>query len=279
MTDDTTPIRKDKPASHIYHRFIDEAGDMTFFGKGKVDLLGTNGVSKAFMLGMVHIKQPLPEIRSLITDFTDQISTDPFFNEIPSIKKRIQKDGMFLHAKDDPPELRYKFFELLRDKIDFSLQVVVGRKDTGRFVNKHNSQEKEFYADLLSHLLKDKANYDRLVLNIADRASATRIQNLENALVKAHERYAKKKPDSSYKAKIAFNVQPYNREPLLAVVDYGLWSVQRIFEKGETRFYDSILPKVPLVIDLYDIEKFKDWANYYTPKHPLTKENVLHLDT
>jgi hypothetical protein len=114
------------------------------------------------------------------------------------------------------------------------------------------------------------------VLNIADRASATRIQNLENALVKAHERYAKKKPDGNYKAKIAFNVQPYNREPLLAVVDYGLWSVQRIFEKGETRFYDSIGQKVPLVIDLYDIEKFKDWANYYTPKHPLTKENVLH---
>jgi hypothetical protein len=62
------------------------------------------------MLGMVHLKQSLPEIRALISEFVADISNDPYFNEIPSIKKRLNKDGMFLHAKDDPPELRYKFF-------------------------------------------------------------------------------------------------------------------------------------------------------------------------
>lgn len=267
--------KKSKPTTHTYHRFIDEAGDMTFFGKGKVNLLGTDGVSKTFMLGMVHIKQPLTAIRKLIEDFTQDISNDPFFNEIPSIKKRLAKDGMFLHAKDDPPELRYKFFELLRNEIDFSLQVIVGRKMTRRFVAKHNSQEKEFYADLLSHLLKDKANYDKLVLNIADRGSATRIQNLESALVKAHERHLKKKPSGKYSADIVFNVQPYSQEPLLAVVDYGLWAVQRVFEKGETRFYDSIQDKIPLIIDLYDTDKYQNWQNYYSSKHPLTKDNHI----
>ncbi|HEY5667983.1 MAG TPA: hypothetical protein VIR03_02340 [Candidatus Saccharimonadales bacterium] len=265
---------KDKPTTHDYHRFIDEAGDMTFFGKGKVDLLGTDGVSNVFMLGMVHIKQPLPDVRRLIQQFVYEICADPLFNEIPSIKKRMDKDGMFLHAKDDPPELRSKFFEFLRGKIDYSLQVVVGRKKTTRFVNKHNSQEKEFYADLLSHLLKDKANYDKLVLNIADRASVTRIQNLESALLKAHECHQKKNK-GEYRAKIAFNVQPYNQELLLAVVDYGLWSVQRVFEKGETRFYESIKDKVPLVLDLYDVDHYAKWGNYYTPKHPLTKDNHI----
>ena len=276
MTDEISPSStKSKPATHTYHRFIDEAGDMTFFGKGKVNLLGTDGVSKAFMLGMVHIKQPLPEVRALIADFIQEISNDPLFNEIPSIKKRLGKGGMFLHAKDDPPELRYRFFELLRTKIDFSLQTVVGRKATGRFVNKHNSQEKEFYADLLSHLLKDKANYKKLVLDIADRGSATRIQNLENALLKANERYLKTNPDGQYKAKIDFNVQPYNQEPLLAVVDYGLWAVQRIFERGETRFYEAIKDRVPMVIDLYDIDNFDNRQNCYTLKHPLTENNKL----
>ena len=264
-----------KLPTHEYHRFIDEAGDMTFFGKGKVSLLGSDGVSKVFMLGMVHIKQPLPEVRTLIQEFVDQTCADPLFNQIASIKKRMDKDGMFLHAKDDPPELRYKFFELLRSKIEFSLQVVVGRKHTSRFVNKHNSQEKEFYADLLSHLLKDKASYDKLVLNIADRASATRIQNLESALLKAHERHSKTHPSGQYRAKIAFNVQPYNQELLLAVVDYGLWAVQRVFEKGETRFYDSIREKVPLMLDLYDVDHYAKWGNYYSPKHPLTKDNLI----
>ncbi len=185
---------------------------------------------------------------------------------------------MFLHAKDDPPELRYKFFDLLRSQIDFSLQVVVGRKQATRFVNKHHSQEKEFYADLLSHLLKDKANYSKLVLDIADLGSATRIQNLESSLLKAQSRYLKRRPDGEYKAKVVFNVQPYNQEPLLAVVDYSLWAVQRVFERGETRFYNTIVNKIPLVIDLYDTANFKDWANYYTSKHPLTKDNLLNLD-
>ncbi len=64
--------------------------------------------------------------------------------------------------------------------------------------------------------------------------------NLEEALLKAHERYLKRNTDTEYRAKIQFNVQRYNEEPLLAVVDYGLLAIQRIFEKGETRFYDLI---------------------------------------
>lgn len=272
VTSDSGAV-KHKPVPHHYHRFIDEAGDMTFFGKGKVNRLGTEGVSKAFMLGMVHVKEPLEGVRATITSFTQQAAGDPFFNKIPSINKRMEK-GMFLHAKDDPQELRYKFFELLRDKIDFSLQVVVARKQTSRFVNKHHSQEKEFYADLLSHLLKDKANYSKLVLNIADRGSPTRIQNLESSLSKARLRYLKRRPNGEYKASVVFNVQPYNREPLLAIADYSLWAVQRIFERGETRFYDTILNKVSFVIDLYDTDR----VNHYTPKRPLDRNNLLKLD-
>jgi transcription termination factor NusB len=264
-----------KLAIQDYHRFIDEAGDMTFFGKGKVDILGSDGVSKCFMLGMVHIKQPLDKVREKIKKFTNEICVDPYFNEIPSIKKRLEKEGMYLHAKDDPPELRYKFFEVLKKDINFSLQIIVGRKEIYRFVNNHNAKDSKFYADLLSHLLKDKANYDKLVINIASRGSVTRINNLERALLTARNRYLKKKPDGDYKAKIVFNVQPYNREPLLAITDYGLWAVQRIFERGETRFYDSIKDKLPLIIDLYDTAKYKDYKNYYGPKNPLTKRNMI----
>lgn len=248
---------------------------MTFFGKGKVNILGADGVSKAFMLGMVHVKQPLETTRKVIEVFCQSIADDPFFNQIPSIKKRVEDGGLYLHANADPPELRYKFFELLSKQIDFSLQAVVGRKDIGRFTTKHNSQEREFYADLLSHLLKDKANYDKLVINIAQRGSSTRIVNLEEALLKAQERHLKRNTGTDYRAEIQFNVQRYTEEPLLAVVDYGLWAIQRIFEKGETRFYDLVRDKLPLIIDLYDAENYQKFRNYYGPSHTLTKENKL----
>ena len=47
----------DGPQDH--HRFIDEAGDMTFHsGKRgrKTSSIGMDGVSRCFMIGLVHVK-------------------------------------------------------------------------------------------------------------------------------------------------------------------------------------------------------------------------------
>lgn len=264
-----------KPQTQTYHRFIDEAGDMTFFLKGKVPAtFGDNGISKTFILGMGHVKQPLDKTRDAIRVFCTDIEQDPYFNEIPSIKKRIASGGFYLHAKDDPPELRYKFIDYIVKNVSFSVQMVVGRKSLTRFVNKHNSQEREFYADLLSHLLKDKSSYDKLVVNIAERGSSTGNVNLENALLQAHDRHKKRK-GTDYTAEIKFNVQKYSSDPLLAIVDYALWTVQRVFEKGETRFYDVLKDKIPTIIDLYDTAKYDGYKNYYGKSNPLTKDSKV----
>lgn len=266
---------KNSSKPYAYHRFIDEAGDMTFFLKGHAPAtLGSNGVSKTFILGMTYIKQDLKQTRSQIAQFCKDIENDPYFNEIPSVKKRMRQGDFYMHAKDDPPELRYKFLMFLLKNVDFSVQMVVGRKQPTRFTNKHNSREREFYADLLSHLLKDKANYRKLVINIAERGSSTKNNNLENALRQAHIRYAKRHAEG-YKADIKFNVQYYSSEPILAITDYMLWTVQRVFERGETRFYDVVKDKIPLILDLYDTTNYENYKNYYGPKNPLTKDNFV----
>lgn len=51
-----------KTDNKTYHRFVDEAGDSTFYLKGKKSALGTDGVSKAFIIGMVKISDPLEEV-------------------------------------------------------------------------------------------------------------------------------------------------------------------------------------------------------------------------
>jgi hypothetical protein len=265
---------------HEIHRFIDEAGDMTFFKKGKlVATPGENGVSKCFMIGMVKIKQPLAEAQAVITEFCKNIEADPFFNSYPSVQKRIMQGQYYLHASKDPAELRYKFIELLAsEELKFSVQIVIGRKSIDRFIRKHNGQEKEFYADLLSHLLKDKSGNEKLILTIAARGSATRNENLEQALNKAHERHKARK-GSNFAGAIEFNEQQYSSEPILALVDYALWTVQRIFEKGEVRYYEKIMHKIKHIFDVYDLEKSgpeNGWANYYSPENPLTKDNYIH---
>ena len=101
------------------------------------------------------------------------------------------------------------------------------------------------------------------------------------ALEKARERFNKKHNGSKAAiCDIQFNVQNPTTEPLLAVPDYLLWSIQRVFERGETRYYDYLIDKIPVVIDLYDSTKYeKNWQNYYGPKNPLTDKNMIDLNT
>jgi hypothetical protein len=130
---------------------------------------------------------------------------------------------------------------------------------------------------MLSHLLKDKANYPKLVVNIAERGSCTRGKNLEEALKHTYERY-KRSSGGEYKAAIKFNVQQYNSEPLLAIIDYALWTIQRVFERGEERHYFLLKEKIVSIVDLYDLNKadlLNGWQNYYGPKHLLSKDNKI----
>jgi hypothetical protein len=268
MSTDTPPLEK-------VHRFLDEAGDTTFFGKGRVPILGQKGVSLCFGLGMVKFATPVEEVRNQVEKLCRAVETDKYLNRIPSVVKRVQSGGFFFHAKDDPAEVRERLFKWIY-KMDCSLEMVVGRKIPALFARKHNNKDSEFYADLLSHLLKNKLKLgQRQVINIAERGKTTRNHVLELAMTKARERFAKKQDAAEISSEVVFNVQNPRTEPLLCVPDYLAWAVQRVFERGEMRHYDFLRERISLVVDLYDAEKYEGSRNYYTPKRPLTAENKL----
>lgn len=259
-----------------YHRFLDESGDMTFFGKGKVNILNSNGVSKSFSLGLVEIKNNLDVTREEIKALCKLVEDDPYLNVIPSVSLKIKNGGFWFHAKDDPPEVRKIMFDYLRLKLNFSLDIVVARKLLSIFESKHLKQEDEFYAELLSHLLKDKlAAYEKLVINVAARGTTTKNSTLTSGLEKAKIKFNKNRPDQKIKCDVVFNTQKYTQETLLSIADYSMWAVQRVFEKGETRYYDVIKTKIPRIVDLYDTEKYPNFKNYYGPSRPLTSSNII----
>ena len=267
---DATPSPSEK-----IHRFLDEAGDTTFFGKGRVPILGQNGVSLCFGLGMVKFTAPVTEVRAQVETLCRAVEADDYLNRIPSVVKRIQSGGFYFHAKDDSPEVRERLFKWIRNT-NCSLEMVVGRKIPALFARKHHSNDSEFYADLLSHLLKNKLKLgQRQVINIAERGKTTRNHVLELAMTKARERFTKKEAAAEISSEVVFNVQTPRTEPLLCVPDYLAWTVQRVFERGETRHYDFMRERISLVVDLYDAEKYEGSRNYYTPKRPLTAENKL----
>ena len=113
------------------------------------------------------------------------------------------------------------------------------------------------------------------VITIAERGKTTRNHVLELAMTKARERFAKKQDAAVISSEVVFNVQNPRTEPLLAVPDYLAWTVQRVFERGDTRHYDYMQDRISLVVDLYDTEKYGGSRNYYTLKRPLTAENRI----
>lgn len=96
----TDLISHQKLPVHKYHRFLDEAGDTTFYGKGKIPIIGNEGVSTSFLLGMLTLNEPVEDVRNKILMLQTQIAEDPYFQAVPSIQKKKSKMGFFLHAKD-----------------------------------------------------------------------------------------------------------------------------------------------------------------------------------
>jgi hypothetical protein len=265
----------EKKVTHLYHRFLDEAGDTTFYGKGNTPIVGTEGVSHSFILGMVTINEPLEAVRQKIMALQQRIANDSYFDEIPSIQKKKATYGYFLHAKDDIPEVRKMAFELI-GSIDCHFEAIVARKIYDLYERKHNGKEAEFYADLLSHLLQDKlGEQPLLVLNIAERKKCTTHQNLTKGLEKAIARSASKNSDKGTDGKVVFNVQQPTTEPILNLADYFCWAIQRVFERGETRYYNFIKNKTLLIHDIYDFEKAKTNENIYGQQHALTSKSIL----
>lgn len=271
----TSETRENVRTIEKHHRFLDEAGDPTFFGKGGGTILGEEGVSLSFSLGMVKFENPLEDLRRQVVELQGRVETDDYVNRVPSIVKRIQAGGFFFHAKDDVPEVRERMYRWIR-QTNCSLEMVVGRKIPALFIRKHNGREAEFYADLLSHLLKTKLMMGkRLVINVAARGKTTRNQTLEMAMEKARERFGKRRHLSEINSEVVFNIQNPRTEPLLSVTDYLTWAVQRVFERGDARYYDFVQERVALVVDLYDQENYGQSRNYYTRKNPLSAANRL----
>lgn len=233
-----------KVLKHTYHRFLDEAGDTTFYGKNKTPILGTNGVSEYFILGMLTLHEPLENVRNKILSLQKSVVSDPYFHQIPSIRKKENSSGYFLHAKDDIPEVRKMAFELIKS-IDATFDVVVEKKDYQIYERKHNGNQSEFYADLLSRLIHHMIdNHSKIVLNIAHRSRCTTHTNLEKGLQKAIIIAQKKNIAFNVNANVVFNVQQPTGEPIINIADYYLWAIQRWVERKEDRYVNFLEDRI-----------------------------------
>lgn len=219
---------------------------------------------------MGFIRTTEPEfLRKKLNDLKLELLSDSYLKDIPSMKKT----KIAFHAKDDCPEVRYKFFTLIKD-LPFSCNIIVARK-TEKVFKKFNGNTQQLYDSLITHLFKNILHLsNNNHIYIATRGSKKRQSPLENAIHKSII-YTETKLNNSIDSIQKILPQTPSGEPCLQIVDYCNWAIQRAFVKNEMRYYNYIKSKYGLIVDLYDYKK--NWKNFYAKNNPFDINKISPL--
>lgn len=262
-----------KPEQKTANFFVDESGDPVFYGKGGAVIVGTEGCSKVFIMGFVEAENP-EVIRHALSDLRSEIEADAYFQGVKSLTKSLRS----FHAKDDAPEIRMLVYKKLAE-LDFKAQVVVARKVEPMFRTRYKGSQYEFYNDLVARLFQNsmhKAMRNRITY--ARRGSKARRNAFLDAVHKGYSHF-RKRWGHDIRTHIDVIPQYPSEEPVLQVTDYVNWSVQRAYHANEMRYFEVVRDKVSLVLDVFDRERYKGGANYYSrEKNPFDITKVSSLD-
>ena len=108
------------------HFFVDEAGDLTLFDRRGRSMLGRDGVSQYFMVGVAEIRNPAV-VGSRLDTLRRDLMSDPYLPGACSMHFERRKTALAFHAKDDLPEVRWRVYERLR-RLDIKVAVALRRK-------------------------------------------------------------------------------------------------------------------------------------------------------
>lgn len=238
-------MKKAKDA-HSYF-FVDESGDPTFYdANGNLIVGAERGSSPILIIGFIETQDPR-SVRRGVLDLQQQVINEPYFQDIPSIKKT----AVALHAKDDAPEVRYLFYKRIKE-LDFKAQFIVARKIEKVFRNDFRANEDQFYDHLVSRAFRDVLHrYKSNHIYFAKRGSKDRQEPLLQAILNAKESF-KLRQGKDVGTVTEVQAQSPKGEPCLSVIDYMNWALYRAYTKGEMRYFDYVEDKVSFVLDLYD---------------------------
>ena len=266
------------PNKMTRHFFVDEAGDMSLFDKKGRILVGRPGVSTYFMVGMADIPKP-EEAYKKLEKLRARLLGDPYFHGVPSMQESARKTALSFHAKDDLPEVRREVFTLL-PSLGCRIQVVIRRKENlveeaRALFKSRNTKLKpnDIYDDLVSRLFRNilhKADENKIVF--ARRGKSDRRNALEAAIKHAKWKFSEKCGVAYDKPTAITAGHPYEYIGL-QVIDYYLWAVQRLFERGEDRFFMALHNDYRLIMDI-DNRTNKEYGEWFSDKNLLTLDKI-----
>jgi len=265
--------------SDTAHFFVDEAGDLSLFGKRGKSLVGTVGVSKCFMVGLAQISDPTALHNDLVA-LREELLKDDYLKYVPSMCLEAGKTAKFFHAKDDCQEVRREVYRLL-SRHEIKVQVAIRRKPSliaeARFAGT-SWNPNSVYDNLVKTLFKrclHKA--DQHVITFARRGKSAREKALSDAIERAKANFLRDTGIQSHGCTQIIPSVPSESHGLQAV-DYYLWAIQRLYERGEDRYFSFLAPQFRLIMDFDDTRSTKPYGRWYSDGDPLTKEKMMPVE-
>lgn len=262
--------------------FVDEAGDLAFFDKKKRIIVGNEGCSNFFMVGMAEIPS-LEIVEEKLSQLRGELLSDAYFRGVPSMQPEARKTAICFHAKDDLPEVRREVFKLLQT-IEAKVIVAVRRKrimaeqfETAFRKSGQKFNENDIYDDLISRIFKGKLHKaDACFVTFARRGKSDRREALFQALEKAKRSFESQWGEKQHPPLTIDSVYP-SEIAGLQVIDYYLWAVQRMFEREEDRYFQLLAPRFKLIMDLDDTRN-KLYGEWYNERNVCRVEKIkAHL--
>jgi len=68
-----------------------------------------------------------------------------------------------------------------------------------------------------------------------------------------------------------------SEEAGLQVVDYGLWAIQRAYERNDWRYFEFLRDQYRLIMDLDD-KRAKPYGAWFSDANPLSSESIKPVE-
>jgi hypothetical protein len=225
------------------------------------------------MVGVVHLRDP-GGVAAELSALRERLLSDAYFSGVPSMQPAARKTALAFHAKDDVPEVRREVFRIL-PRFEAKVQVVVRRKE--RLAREAQDAYKRFgrklspndlYDAMSARLFKNLLHKaDQNHITFARRGKSDRADALERMIERAKSRFRQSWGQDHDRPTHARSANPHE-EPGLQVIDYYLWALQRMFERGEDRYFNLLSDGYRLIMDLDD-DRQRPYGEWYSRSNPL----------
>lgn len=230
------------------------------------------------MVGLAYIPNP-KLVKSELESLRLYLLADTYFKDVPSMQFETKKTALHFHAKDDLPEVRREVFKIL-PTFGVKVQVAIKRKfELAEFAKRvfdltgQKIRENDIYDELIKRLFRNVLHKaEENVIIFARRGASNRNKALEESINNAKRNFElayNKKSDKPVKIYSAFS----HESPGLQIIDYYLWALQRMYEKGEDRFFELLKNDYRLIMDLDDTRN-KPYGEWYSSSNILSLKKL-----